>query len=284
MKDLLLRFGKRLLPPALRFHIRTLRHCIPVQLAYLRRGEPRKALRGFRLCGDVLANSLSAVGLLKPRRECEFCGWTGYKFSALYYVDCYHDEAFCPACRLLDRYRTLLHFARNSEWGRQIKQRQPRVLDIAPTEVSAEMLRREFGAREVIGFDISNPWATVIGDLQRMDFESGSFDLIVCYEVLDYIPRDDLALAEMFRVLKPGGSALVQVGFDTQLEKTVEYSQPDPDDSLHIRRYGMDLFEKIRAAGFDYELVEKAGRANEADRVRFGLDASPFILLSRPTL
>lgn len=282
MSSLFLRISKKLLPPATRFHLRTVRHCPAVQWAYVRRGEAGKAMRGFRLCGEVFANALCAVGLLKPRCECEFCGWTGYHFIALYYVDCYHAEAFCPACRLLDRYRTLVHFVRTSEWGREVKQRQLRVLDVAPTETSGDMLRQEFGAGEVVGFDIENPWATVLGDLQRMEFASESFDLILCYEVLDYIPRDDVGILEMFRVLKPGGSVLLQVGFDPDLEKTIEYAKPDPDDSGHIRRYGRDLFEKFRAAGFEDRLVENGDGVSETDRVRFGLDLRPFIILRRP--
>jgi ubiquinone/menaquinone biosynthesis C-methylase UbiE len=115
-----------------------------------------------------------------------------------------------------------------------------------------------------------------------MEFECESFDLILCYEVLDYIPRDDRALAEMFRVLKPTGRVLLQVGFDSNLERSIEYAQPDADDSGHIRRYGRDLFEKFRAAGFEFDVIQNAAGASEADQLRFGLDERPFILLRRP--
>ena len=40
-------------------------------------------------------------------------------------------------------------------------------------------------------------------------FESGSFDLVFCFEVLEHVPDTEKAIAEMVRVLKPGGRILI---------------------------------------------------------------------------
>jgi SAM-dependent methyltransferase len=143
------------------------------------------------------------------------------------------------------------------------------------------MLEREFAVREAIGFDISNPWADVEGDLQNICFPPESFDLFLCYEVLDYIPRDDLALAELWRVLKPGGCGLLRVGFSNELKTTVEYEQPDADDSYHIRRYGSDLPDRFRTAGFEAELLNLTKGVSERDRQKFGIDTAPVFFLRR---
>src|SRR4029077_12981445 len=129
-------------------YLRTLQSCPPIQLAYLKRGEFAKALRGFKVYFHIIANLLSALYLLPKRRHCEFCGWSGFSFVPIYYVDCYRGDVFCPRCRLMDRYRTLVYFARRSDWGSRMRKSQPRVLDIAPTESSGRMLRNELGARE----------------------------------------------------------------------------------------------------------------------------------------
>jgi hypothetical protein len=270
-------------PSSARFYIRVVASCLKIELAYLKRGEFLKALRGFKVYLQIAANLLCSVRLLPVRRYCEFCGWSGFNFVPFYYVDHYRAGVFCPRCRLMDRYRTLIHFARRSVWGNRIKEARPRVLDVAPTESSRKMLLEEFGAREdSVGFDISNPWADVVGDLQDICFPSESFDLFLCYEVLDYIKRDDLALAELGRILKPDGIGIVRVAFDQELETTIEYTRPDPDDSYHIRRYGRDLLDRFRRAGFEIELLNLTRTVPEAEQQRFGLDSTPVFFLRRP--
>lgn len=276
--------GKSALPKSARFYFRALQNCSRVQFEYLKRRDLTKALRGFKVYLHISANLFSAVRVLPKRRYCEFCEWSGFSFVPIYYVDCYRTDVFCPRCRLMDRYRTLVHFVRRSRWGAQIRELRPRSLDVAPTESSRKMLATEFGARESVGFDISNPWADVLGDLQDIPFPAESFDFFLCYEVLDYIKRDDAALAELRRVLKPGGYGLLRVGFSQALPETIEYSKPDADDSYHIRRYGRDLPDRFRAAGFDVELMNLNEGVSEAERERFGLDMEPVFFLRRPAL
>jgi SAM-dependent methyltransferase len=52
---------------------------------------------------------------------------------------------------------------------------------------------------------------TVSGDALRLPFPDGSFDKIVAAEVLEHIPDDMRAMAELRRVLKPGGELAVTV-------------------------------------------------------------------------
>jgi ubiquinone/menaquinone biosynthesis C-methylase UbiE len=94
--------------------------------------------------------------------------------------------------------------------------------------------------------------------------------------VLEHIPDDTKAMQELFRVLKKGGMAILQIPQDLKRETTFA------DDSItdqkeraeifgqydHVRIYGRDYFDKLRSIGFtvveeDYthkiapELVEK---------------------------
>lgn len=50
--------------------------------------------------------------------------------------------------------------------------------------------------------------ALAAADLSRLPFRRGSFAGIVCSEVLEHLPDDTPALAELYRVLKPGGVLL----------------------------------------------------------------------------
>lgn len=72
---------------------------------------------------------------------------------------------------------------------------------VAGVDASEQMLA---AARE------NNPGAALQrSDVDRLPFPDASFDLVVCIEVLRYLPAPRNAIAEMARVLKPGGIALV---------------------------------------------------------------------------
>lgn len=53
--------------------------------------------------------------------------------------------------------------------------------------------------------------STVNGDGTRLPFADGTFDRIVCSEVMEHIPDDAAAASELARVLKPGGTIAVTV-------------------------------------------------------------------------
>jgi len=83
-------------------------------------------------------------------------------------------------------------------------------------------------------------------------------------------------------VLKPDGYGILRVGFDQKLESTVEYSKPDADDSYHIRRYGRDLTDRFRTAGFEVGLMHLTANVSKSERERFGLETAPVFFLRRP--
>ncbi len=52
------------------------------------------------------------------------------------------------------------------------------------------------------------------GDIEQgLDYPADRFDAIVCFEVLEYLDRYEQAIAEMHRLLKPGGVLLLSVPF-----------------------------------------------------------------------
>jgi SAM-dependent methyltransferase len=48
-------------------------------------------------------------------------------------------------------------------------------------------------------------------DVTALPFDSQSFDLVICSEVLEHIPNDDKAISELVRILKPGKSLAISV-------------------------------------------------------------------------
>jgi len=99
--------------------------------------------------------------------------------------------------------------------------RPRRVLDVGcGTGLFASRLGRELAGATVVGCDFSHgmlrqaaahardaPW--VQGNALHLPFRDASFDAVVCTEAFHWFPDQRLALAEFFRVLVPGGRALV---------------------------------------------------------------------------
>lgn len=74
-------------------------------------------------------------------------------------------------------------------------------LDLSHTFVQ---IATEYARGEGVGLDFRH------GDVQRMPFEADAFDLIVCQAAFKNFPRPVTALDEMHRVLRPGGTAVIQ--------------------------------------------------------------------------
>ena len=51
----------------------------------------------------------------------------------------------------------------------------------------------------------------VCGDATRLEFPSESFDAVTMFDVIEHVPDDHKAMAEVLRVLKPGGYVMVSV-------------------------------------------------------------------------
>lgn len=63
----------------------------------------------------------------------------------------------------------------------------------------------------VQGFLAQNPVPLTRGDIVKLPFKDNSFDKIFSTEVLEHVPNDLKAAQEIFRVLKPGGLAIITV-------------------------------------------------------------------------
>jgi SAM-dependent methyltransferase len=83
-------------------------------------------------------------------------------------------------------------------------------LDAGPEEVA--QVRGTFGAMVEAGeLAADHPATGVQGDALHLPFPDGTFDRVIASEVLEHIPDDVAAMAELSRVLRPGGTMAVTV-------------------------------------------------------------------------
>ncbi len=93
------------------------------------------------------------------------------------------------------------------------------------------------------------------GDALALPFADAEFDRVVAAEVLEHIPADEEAIAELVRVLRPGGTIAVTV--PRWLPEKVCWALSDEYHEVeggHVRIYtGDELVGKLERAGLVYE-------------------------------
>jgi SAM-dependent methyltransferase len=85
-------------------------------------------------------------------------------------------------------------------------------------------------------------------DLGHCPLPTGSVDALIALNVLEHIEDDSRAIGQIFRVLKPGGVAILEVPAGPTLYDAYDKML------LHFRRYSMGgLLALAHLAGFDVE-------------------------------
>lgn len=93
--------------------------------------------------------------------------------------------------------------------GEYMEAFRKRGFDVYGMDISPRMLE---ACKQRLGYaDADASERLRCGDIEHLPFESASFDLITCVGVFGYLLKDDVAIREIMRVLRPGGFAYVSV-------------------------------------------------------------------------
>jgi SAM-dependent methyltransferase len=166
------------------------------------------------------------------------------------------NNVLSPSTLSLERHRLLWLYLQN-ETDFFTSNVSKKVLHFAPEQAFYKRFRNQKNI-EYTTTDLLSPLADVKADICNLPFQDSEYDIILCNHVLEHIPDDTKAMQELYRVLKPGGMAILQIPQD--LSRAVTFS----DDSIvdqkerasifgqydHVRIYGRDYFDKLRSIGF----------------------------------
>ncbi|MEW7279995.1 methyltransferase domain-containing protein [Aquimarina sp. 2201CG1-2-11] len=138
-----------------------------------------------------------------------------------------------------------------------------KVLHFAPEQAFYKRFRK-LSHLDYTTTDLNSPLADVKADICNLPFADDTYDIIFCNHVLEHIPDDTKAMQELYRVLKHGGMAILQIPQELDREITFEDNTiTDPKERAkifgqydHVRVYGRDYFEKLRAIGFKVDEVD----------------------------
>jgi SAM-dependent methyltransferase len=135
----------------------------------------------------------------------------------------------------------------------------PLLLSCGASYVGVDISRTAVASARTLGLD-----ARVIDDASSLPFGPGSFDFVLCMEVMEHLFRPDLAAAEIGRVLRPGGTALITVPNVAYWRRRVDLSifgrwNPTGDDQSaqapwrdpHIRFFQLSALRRmLEQSGF----------------------------------
>lgn len=195
------------------------------------------------------------------------------------------ENVLAPGTLSLERHRLFWLYLSNET---EFFSKQISVLHFAPEQA---FLKR-FKKLKNISYtttDLNSPIADVKADICALPFKDHSFDFIICNHVLEHIPDDTKAMQELYRVLAPGGTAILQVPYDKnrietftddtitdQKERAAIFGQYD-----HVRVYGMDYFNKLRSIGFQVEAIDYTTQLSKEDVQRFRLPKGELLPLCK---
>jgi ubiquinone/menaquinone biosynthesis C-methylase UbiE len=119
-------------------------------------------------------------------------------------------------------------------------------------------------------------------DITHIDSPNDSYDLIICYHILEHIENDYQAIRELRRILKPGGFCIIQTPFkegdiyEDLSVKTDEARLKYFGQKDHVRIYSAaGLKERLSDSGFKAEIKEYKEDINN----KFGYNTREFVLI-----
>lgn len=169
------------------------------------------------------------------------------------------DNVLSPSTLSLERHRLLWLYLKNET---DFFSKPQKMLHFAPEQAFYKRFR-SLKHLDYTTTDLNSPLADVKADICQLPFEDHSYDIIFCNHVLEHIPDDTKAMQELYRILKPGGTAILQIPQELDRATTFEDdSITDPIERAkifgqydHVRVYGRDYFDKLRTIGFTVKEV-----------------------------
>lgn len=198
------------------------------------------------------------------------------------------NHALSPGTLSLERHRLMwLLLQRKTDFFNNNQKRK--VLHIAPEQCFYKKFR-EMKNIDYATADLESPIADYKFDIHDIPFKDACFDIIFCNHVLEHVENDIQCMKELFRVLKPGGWAILQVPIDNDRVETLEdenintpqlrekyYWQKD-----HMRLYGTGYPKILESVGFITQNINRNELVSEDEEVKCMLGDEPLYIFHKP--
>jgi SAM-dependent methyltransferase len=169
----------------------------------------------------------------------------------------HRENVLCPYDLTLERHRLMWLYLKNES---NFFTANLNVLHIAPEQCFYHRFKAQKNINYLTG-DLVSPLADLHFDLHHIPLEDNRFDVVFCNHVLEHVDDAMQCMKEIFRVMKPGAWAILQVPQDFNREETYEdksITSPEEREKHfwqkdHVRLFGKDYPEWLKKAGFDVQ-------------------------------
>jgi ubiquinone/menaquinone biosynthesis C-methylase UbiE len=151
------------------------------------------------------------------------------------------------------------------------------ILHFAPEKLLEQKLKAAQKSN-YISADINPAFADMVIDIQAIPFKANSFDLIICAHVLGHVPDEKKAIDEMYRVLKPGGSAIILTVLDFHQKTYENHRIKTPEERLRhfgesdlLRLHGTDFIQRLERDIVSVKQIDYSQHFSEEEKKKFGL-------------
>lgn len=110
-----------------------------------------------------------------------------------------------------------------------------RVLDVGSLDINGSAREVLPDAAEYVGLDLDpGPGVDIVGDAHELDqlLETGSFDIVLCLEMLEHDSAPWLTVRQLARMVRPGGLVLISA-------RGNGFPEHNPPDRWRFMRAGM---------------------------------------------
>ncbi len=196
----------------------------------------------------------------------------------------------CVMCRSNDRERLVTLYMKQFILSKKFESMN--MLHVAPEAMLASILIQDQRIKYIKGDKFAEDYYypdTIQMDITNITFEDKTFDFIMCNHVLEHIYEDNVAMSEIYRVLKPGGQAILQVPISSVLKKTYEDKRPKTKKMRikyfgqrnHVRIYAWDYIKRLESVGFQVEIVSFSELYGQEFMEQNGLNVKEKIIVCK---
>jgi len=188
-----------------------------------------------------------------------------------------NNDLICPRCGSLGRQRRLWEVINETIPFKE----SDFILHFSPSKILQKKLKAIYP--NYVSTDYNGNLNTDKSyDIININAPDNSFDIVICYHVLEHIIDDMRAIYELNRILKPGGKLILQTPFKTG-DIYEDYSITTKECRLkhfgqedHVRIYSVQgLKSRIEKVLFNVEVLSFSESASN----KFGYKPEEYILL-----